>query len=327
MGAPDPTTRAATRGLRGRRVAWRARRNSRATPHDGLIRPDHPAIIRTLSRPQSATSLRQMVRDPAGYFWRYVLGWRDTVAVAAPLSLDDRAFGDLVHLLLQQTVAGLEPSPGFGRAVPHEVEAALAAAANEVADSWPLRRPAPPLLLWQHTLDSARALALAALMLDEPFDAGTRSWTELPFGDPDADPVDGDLPWDARETVVFPGTSFAVRGVIDRVELDRSDARARLTDYKTGVPPGAAGPSGPRRRPRPFAITGPTRASWLDSSTCGSSPRAPIAGCRATRSMRPLRPQPASSTRPRRSSAAASPCRARRRGVVEPLSSRAPGDR
>jgi hypothetical protein len=218
-------------------ACWRARRNSAVTPYDGALRPDHPAVIRALEAPQSATSLRQMIRDPLGYLWRYGLGWRDTVAVPTPLSLDDRTFGDLVHLLLQRAVSSLEPLPGFGRATEPEVAAALGAVTADVLESWPLERPTPPPLLWRYTLDRAGEMALAALTLDEAFVSGTRSWTELRFGDPEAPAPEIASPWDPGETVRFPGTRLAIRGVIDRLELDTGDSRARLTDYKTGAPP------------------------------------------------------------------------------------------
>ncbi len=36
------------------------------TPHDGGFRKDHPAVLRALNMPQSATSLRRLLRDPVG---------------------------------------------------------------------------------------------------------------------------------------------------------------------------------------------------------------------------------------------------------------------
>ena len=213
-----------------------ARRERRVTPHDGAVRADHPALVQLIADPQSATSLRQLIRDPSGFLWRYALHWRDGVVSDAPLSLDDRTFGDLVHLLLQRAVAALEPSPGFGHASDDQIEAALAQVAEEVLGSWPLQRPAPPPGLWRRTLDQARELALIALTLDERFSEGTRSWTELPFGDPQV-PLTPGLPWDPRAAVPFPNSPFNVRGVIDRLEFDGSGARGRVTDYKTGAPP------------------------------------------------------------------------------------------
>ena len=46
------------------------------TPHDGLTREDHPAILATLERIQSASSLRLLLRNPLGFVWRYGLNWR-----------------------------------------------------------------------------------------------------------------------------------------------------------------------------------------------------------------------------------------------------------
>lgn len=218
---------------------WQARRSADANAHDGIIQPDHQAVIRALEQAQSATSLRRLLRDPQGFVWRYALGWRTTVVTDQALDLDSRAFGDLVHLLLQRTVNALEQSPGFGRASADEVEVALSAARDAILLEWPLERPAPPSLLWRYTLDQARTVALRALRLDPSFETGTRSWTEVRFGDSHGPEVDQTTPWDPREIVPVPGTSLTIRGAIDRLELDNGDQRARVTDYKTGAVPKA----------------------------------------------------------------------------------------
>jgi hypothetical protein len=218
-------------------ACWQARRVPDATAHDGLIRADHPVVVEALARPQSATSLRRLLRDPLGFVWRYGLGWRATVITDQQLDLTPRDFGDLVHLLLQQTVDLLEQGPGFGRASTDEVEVALEAARDVVFLGWPLERPAPPPMLWRYTLDLARTVALRALRLDQNFAVGTRSWTEVGFGDPRSPEPQMGAPWDPRETVPVPGTSLTIRGAIDRLELDNGDQRARVTDYKTGAVP------------------------------------------------------------------------------------------
>jgi hypothetical protein len=74
---------------------WRARRAAEAGVHDGIIQADHPVVIRALEQPQSATSLRRLLRDPQGFVWRYALGWRETVVTDQAFDLDPRAFGDL----------------------------------------------------------------------------------------------------------------------------------------------------------------------------------------------------------------------------------------
>jgi hypothetical protein len=218
-------------------ACWTARSRPAAGPYDGLVQANHPAILRALSEPQSATSLRRLLRDPLGYVWRYALGWRSTVPIAPPLELDPRAFGDLVHQLLQHTVSGLEPVPGFGRAEAWQVEEAVTAAGEAVFARWPVERVTPPALLWRYTIETAKAVALRALRLDPLFAEGTRSWTEVRFGDPDAAvPADG-APWNPRDPVPVPGSSLNLRGAIDRLELDAGDVRAQVTDYKTGAAP------------------------------------------------------------------------------------------
>ncbi|WP_082766202.1 PD-(D/E)XK nuclease family protein [Paramesorhizobium deserti] len=216
---------------------WQARRSAEASAHDGIIQADHPVVIRALDQPQSATSLRRLLRDPQGFVWRYALGWREAVVTDQAFDLDPRAFGDLVHSLLQRTVNVLEQGSGFGRASADEVEAALDTARDAVLVEWPLERSAPPPLLWRYTLDHAWTVALRALQLDPSFEAGTRSWTEVRFGDPEGDAADPRAPWDPHEIVPVPGTPLTIRGAIDRLELDTGDRRARVTDYKTGAVP------------------------------------------------------------------------------------------
>lgn len=216
----------------------RARGRRDVTAWDGVVRPDHPVILEALAQVQSASSLRRLLRDPQAFVWRHALRWRETLEPAETLSLDDRAFGDLTHQLLQHTVVRLEAGPGFGRAAEHEVETALAAAVEQVSVEWPASRPTPPPLLWRHTLDQAAALALTALRLDPPFRAGTRSWTEAPFGEAAHGPEAA--PWDPQAEVPVPGAEFRIRGRIDRLELAGEGAAARITDYKTGRAPGGA---------------------------------------------------------------------------------------
>lgn len=211
----------------------RARHKGELTPWDGLVRADHPVIVETLAGVQSSSSLRQLLRDPQGYVWRYALGWHATLEEAQTLSLDDRAFGDVVHRLLQYAVARLEQSPGFAQAAEHEVEEALTAASADLFVEWPTQRPTPPPMLWRHMLDKAAQLALTALRLDA-FKPGTRSWTEVAFGDPQSS---ASLPWDTQADVLIPGTRLTIRGRIDRVEVAAGDRAVRITDYKTGAAP------------------------------------------------------------------------------------------
>jgi hypothetical protein len=219
-------------------ACWRNWRRPAVTSHDGLVRTDHPIIARAFGQVQSATSLRLILRDPLAFVWRYALGWRSLPEDEQPLSLDARAYGELVHDLLKRAVDALEPDPGYERAARHEIEATLDAASAAIGAQWPLERSVPPLQLWRHTLDEARNLALKALTIDEAFQPDTRSWTELAFGweEHNTEPV-ADLLWPPSAQVIIPGTGIRIRGKIDRLDFNRVHNGVRVTDYKTGAEP------------------------------------------------------------------------------------------
>lgn len=222
--------------VRGADACWRDWRNPGVTGHDGRVRSDHPMIARAIGEVQSATSLRIMLRDPLAFVWRYALGWRSVVEDEQPLSLDARAYGELVHDVLKRTVDALEAGPGYVRAARHEIEAVLDAACAAIGTQWPLERSTPPHLLWQHTMEAARELALGALTLDEGFQPDTRSWTELGFGHADA-VADPELLWPPTAQVVIPGTGVRIRGSIDRIDFNAARNGVRVSDYKTGAEP------------------------------------------------------------------------------------------
>jgi hypothetical protein len=219
-------------------ICWRSRRQPGVTSHDGRVRAGHPVIVRAIERVQSATSLRLMLRDPLGFVWRYALGWTPVDDDDQPITLDGRAYGELVHELLRRCVDALEPNPGYARAQPHEIEAALAAAMTAISAQWPLERPLPPQLLWQHLLEVARDLAFKALTQDPSLQSGTRSWTEVAFGQSEAATTSPrDLPWAPDASVTIPGTAVHVRGSIDRIDLRAAGDAVRVSDYKTGTEP------------------------------------------------------------------------------------------
>jgi hypothetical protein len=216
---------------------WRDWRRGTITPHDGRVRPDHPVIVRALSGVQSARSLGRVIRDPLGFVWRYAFGWRSTIKEEGLLELDARAFGELVHELLRRVVKALEPDPGFSRATPGQIEAALDEAADIIIREWPVERSVPPTLLWRHTVDEARCQALGGLTSFPNLEPGTRSWTELPFGQvPFLEPAT-ELPWDPCVPVEIPGIGVRIRGIIDRLDLRQDGDAVRITDFKTGKVP------------------------------------------------------------------------------------------
>jgi PD-(D/E)XK nuclease superfamily len=232
-----PDEAAASPALLAANLCWRNWRRPAVTAHDGQVRAGHPQIARAIGEIQSATSLRLMLRDPLAFVWRYALGWRAVPEDDQPLALDARAYGELVHELLKRTVDTLEPMPGYARASRREIEAALAASTEVARVHWSLERSAPPALLWQHTLDAAARLALKALTLDETFQPGTRSWTELAFSRTTDGATANDLPWRPDAEVVIPGTKVRIQGSIDRLDLTGDGRAVRVSDYKTGAEP------------------------------------------------------------------------------------------
>jgi PD-(D/E)XK nuclease superfamily len=224
--------------IKATRACWRNWHDPKVTPHDGAITANHPAIERALARVHSATSLKRLARDPLGFVWRYAIGTRSVPLAQQPLALDPLMFGELVHELLRRTVDGLEPNPGFVRASRDEIEIALSAARDQVRAQWPVERAVPPNLLWVHTLEEATRRSLRGLTIDESFQSGTRSWTELGFGS-DGSEGRADAPWQDRE-VVIGQAKLHLGGRIDRVDLGAGGERIRISDYKTGETPANA---------------------------------------------------------------------------------------
>jgi hypothetical protein len=223
--------------LKAADTCWRNWHVAQLTLNDGKFEANHPAIVKAIERVQSPTSLRQMLRDPLGFVWRYALGWNAPRDREQPMTISADDFGRLVHELLRCTVDLLEPGPGYTAASKIEIENALAEAVGTVRDEWPLRQQVPPAMLWRNTVDFAATLALAGLMRKEISDAGTRSWTEVPFGQPESFVAGRELPWDPRIPVTVPGTPVTLRGTIDRLDLRSSGDAVRVTDYKTSEEP------------------------------------------------------------------------------------------
>lgn len=233
-----PREALATPHLAGALDCWRAWHSRDVGPHDGVVRADHHRIRAAVTRVQSATSLRLLLRDPLAFVWRYALGWSFSVEEEEPLTLNARDFGELVHELLRLAVNQLEPEPGYFKATSAQVHQALQAAVAATRTQWPLERAIPPPLLWDHTLQEAEHLAARALAFERDVQAATRCWTEVPFGQ--AEIPTGAWPWDPTTPVQIPGTDFFIRGNIDRLDLRWDGKAVRLSDYKTGAEPKGA---------------------------------------------------------------------------------------
>lgn len=216
---------------------WADWQSSDVTVHDGAVVVNDPVLKSALAVTQSATSLHRMLRDPIGYMWRYALGWHTPTEDAQLLALDPGNFGELVHALLRDVIATLEPSPGVSKATHAEVNAALKVACDRISTSWPLVRTVPPAILWRHTLSEAAGFAAKALTLGGDLMVGTRTWSEVDFGDARAAGQSASSPWSPAQTVTIPGTNITIKGTIDRVDLREAGDAVRVTDYKTGAIP------------------------------------------------------------------------------------------
>jgi hypothetical protein len=219
------------------RQCWQSWERPHVTVHDGATGgQSNVAVERVLARAQSTTSIRRLLRDPAGFVWRYALQWRAPELEQQLLELSPQAFGELVHELIRRAIEALEPEPGVSKASEGEIKNAIDAAVEVVARSWPLERAVPPRLLWRHTLEVAAQMTLRGLTVDDSVLTDTRSWTELPFGEENPVAAEG-LPWDAACPVSIPGTDIHFGGRIDRVDLRPDGSAVRITDYKSGRPP------------------------------------------------------------------------------------------
>ncbi len=247
------------------RACWRDWHRAELTARDGLVRENHPVVLRALERPQSATSLGKLLRDPLGWLWTYALGWRATDVDEEPLSLDALAFGNLMHEILDRAVRRLEADGGLAAADPSAIAVAVEAARSETAVAWEKDLPVPPLVVWRRFQEMAAALASNALAIDPadpevrgddgapggPMEGagegrnalpGRRSWTEIPFGVPNPLRDDDrhaarDLPWDPALAVEIPDAGLTTTGKIDRLDLTAAGDRAWVVDYKSGKVP------------------------------------------------------------------------------------------
>ena len=206
------------------------------TPHDGMVRPDHPAITQVLSRTHSATSLQMLLRNPLGFVWKYAFGLRTPLAEEEPFRLDALTFGTLTHEILDAALQSLEASAGLGDASPNAIAAAVARATGQVGLTWQSATAIPPPLLWRATLSRAAALATAALSYPLAKIDGQQSWSEVHFNSPDAEPT-RPAPWDPARPIEISGTGLVIGGKIDRLDLSANRHVARVIDYKTGAVP------------------------------------------------------------------------------------------
>lgn len=206
------------------------------TPHDGLVRANHPLLLAVLERTQSAGSLKLFLRNPLGFLWKYGMGLRMPECGTDPLVLDMLGMGDLVHMILDLALKKLESQGGIARAAQNQVATAVKVAADEAADLWESERAVPPKVIWDRTLDEARLLTSRALSYDDEHLPGVRAYGEVAFGG--AAPKSAAAgPWNPATVVEIPGTGLRIAGYIDRLDISGDGKRALVRDYKTGRTP------------------------------------------------------------------------------------------
>lgn len=214
-------------------ACWSNWQRVAVTPHDGMVRADHPALLAALERVQSASSLAKLLRNPLGFTWSYALGIRAPESAEEALVLDARQSGILLHETLDRAVRLLEAGGSLASARSDQLIAAIGQASATVAGEWQAEQAVPPLVVWRRTIEEACQIALNALQHPEPALDGQKCYTEVPFGGQEAK-FDGALPWDPAKPVEIAGTGFQIWGYIDRLDLSGDGARARVLDYKSG---------------------------------------------------------------------------------------------
>jgi len=260
---------------------WHDWRDPGITPHDGRIgRADHPALMAALAAPQSAHSLTLLLRNPIGFMWRYALGMNEPDMESDALDMDARAFGVLVHEVLDGTVQALSASDKW---TPEAITAEIAVQLAAVRARWELEVPVPPMQLWHSRLRRAGVMATNALLYPHEPLPGQESYSEVPFGTTRSS--DGHVaPWDVQTPVPIPGTDLTITGYIDRVDIADGKAVARVVDYKTGSNPGKFTLRGGRELQRclyGFAVRellGPDTAIEAGLLYPSDEPGAPTAG-------------------------------------------------
>lgn len=217
---------------------WHDWDSEKITAHDGLVRAGHPVIERILKDQYSATKLQKLLRDPIGFVWTYAMRMSETRLPEEPLALDAPTFGALIHEVLEKTVCRLEGRRGgLASSSAEGVSTAIDSALAEIVPRWEQNEPIPPRLVWLRTLEEAKRAALRALTFKEAPLAGQQSWAEVPFGDESAVAAAAEYPWSPRTEAFLADLGIRIKGRIDRIDLDGTRTKARLTDYKTGKLP------------------------------------------------------------------------------------------
>ena len=217
-------------------ACWRDWFSSEVTPHDGLIRADHPVIGHILNRVQSASSLRLLLRYPISFVWKYGLHLTAPECAIEPIILQSNAVGELIHETLELALIDIQNSGGLSLASVPEIELAIERAVSQAAQKWEVSKPTPPRLIWDLTLQDIKDVSLEALRFEDDVEGSKVSYCEVPFGG-SKDAKHAKAPWDTQQEVIIPRAHFRIGGYIDRLDVFSDGKRAIVKDYKTGKTP------------------------------------------------------------------------------------------
>jgi RecB family exonuclease len=203
-----------------RALALRSRREPRLTSWDGLV--TDPALAEdVLARHLSVSAVEDYLSCPFVFYARHVL--RASAVEEPEESLEPRQLdvGMLVHAVLERVFRRLSETEQ------HDVAAALEVLDDALADVF-ARGEAEGLtgypLAWEgRRRRLARDLREAVVTDPAWSDQLKPSLFEWTFGAAEPGPV-----------VEVLGRELAFRGRVDRIDRDRSGAKVRLLDYKTG---------------------------------------------------------------------------------------------
>jgi ATP-dependent helicase/nuclease subunit B len=214
-----------------------ATRRSRVfSAHDGNVSAlagQANRIDRMLGRssPMSATAIETWAGCPFRYFLAYVLGVEPTERPEETWTIDALERGSLVHGILEQYFSRLIELAAPGPVGPATVDLNIlhAIAEDQFRHSESRGVTGHP-LAWEIQRRSIRANLEAFLENDASWRREMRvapAYLEQRFG------FRSDVAWPAVDVRAEDAT-MRFRGLIDRVDMDRSNRRAWVTDYKTG---------------------------------------------------------------------------------------------
>ena len=206
------------------------------TANDGLLRADHPLILKILDRTQSASSLKLLLRNPIAYLWNYGFKWVEPERISEPLTLEPLEFGLLVHELIEDSIVKIESIGGLATLNDESIKNVVENISDTVKNRWENYKAIPPKIIWNRTIFEAEEMAKRALCYKVDLIPNAKTYSEIPFGNVLND-SDSDFPWNPEQPVSIPHTDVNIAGKIDRLDFSHDNKQAYVCDYKSGKAP------------------------------------------------------------------------------------------